>query len=91
MSNPHTALRVGISVLIFFVVAYGIVDFLAVDDCLDHGGRISETTGACETNGEYIPLLKKAGLIFWLFILIVGLVPASIFYWLFSKFKSNEK
>ena len=91
MNKPHTALRVGVSVLIFFVVAYGVVDFLAVDDCLDHGGRINETTGACEKNGEYIPLLKKAGLIFWSFIIIVGLVPASVFYWLFGNFKSNGK
>ena len=64
MSKKHKSLRIGASVNLFLVVTYGLYSFLAVDDCLDHGGRINKATGACEKNGDFIPLLKRAGLMF---------------------------
>jgi len=49
MNKRIVALRIVISLVIFFVVTYGVVDFMMVDDCLDHGGRINKITGSCET------------------------------------------
>jgi hypothetical protein len=89
MNRRNVVFRIVISLLLFFAFSYGFFDFMVVDDCLNHGGSINEVTGLCEPNGEFVPLVKRASVVFWLFVLLIGIVPASIAYWLLGNFKTD--
>jgi hypothetical protein len=91
MNKKFLILRAAISFVVFFIVAYYFIDFIKVDDCLDHGGRINEITNECETKESYVPLMQRVEMQFWIYVLLISIVPSLFVYWLIGKFGVNEK